>query len=96
MVGGLKIISVKEGHEAEFETLFEELRGKIREHEPGCVLYSLLKSRGEPRSYIVQEQYRDYADLDAHQVSEYGGVYFPKMRGILETITVEYFDVLVP
>jgi quinol monooxygenase YgiN len=53
MVGGLKIILVKQGHEREFESLFAELRAKMREHEPDCLLYSLLKSRTNPRSYIV-------------------------------------------
>ncbi|MGB6199482.1 MAG: putative quinol monooxygenase [Candidatus Acidiferrales bacterium] len=95
MVGGLKIITVNRGHEQEFESLFSELRMKIRDHEPGCLLYSLLKSRTEPRSYIVQEQYRDQVAWEAHQSSAYGKIYFPKIRAILESITVEYFDAVV-
>jgi quinol monooxygenase YgiN len=96
MVGGLKVILVKAGHEQEFESSFAELRQIMHEKEPGCSLYSLLKSRTNPRSYIVHEQYRDPPVLDAHQTSPHGKVYFPKMRAILETITVEYFDVVVP
>ena len=86
---------VQAGHEPEFEAKFAELRQAMREHEPGCLLYSLLKSRTNPRAYIVHEQYRDEAALDAHQTSPHGQIYFPKMRGILETITVEYFDGVV-
>ena len=48
MVGGLKIVQVKQGHEAELERLFAELRAEMRTHEPGCLLYSLLKSRAKP------------------------------------------------
>jgi quinol monooxygenase YgiN len=96
MVGGLKIILVKPGHEQEFESLFRELRAQVRDHEPDCLLYSLLRSRTDPRSYIVQEQYRDQAALDAHQSSSHGKIYFPRTRAILESITVEYFDVRVP
>lgn len=59
------------------------------------MLYSLLKSRTEPRAYFVQEQYRDQAALDEHQSSAHGKVYFPAIRAILESITVEYFDVAV-
>jgi quinol monooxygenase YgiN len=92
MVGGLKIIQAKSGHEAEFERLFGELRELIRAQEPGCLLYSLLRSRARKGAYIVQEQYRDQAALDAHQKSPYGSVYFPKIRAILESISVEYFD----
>jgi quinol monooxygenase YgiN len=96
MVGGLKVILVQEGHDQEFERLFAEMRAAIRDQEPGNVLYSLLKSRTNPRSYIVHEQYRDQAALDAHQSSAHGKIYFPKIRAILESINVEYFDVVVP
>jgi quinol monooxygenase YgiN len=95
MVGGLKQVVVQAGHEPEFEALFVELRQAMHEHEPGCLLYSLLRSRTNPRAYIVHEQYRDQAALDAHQTSPHGQIAFPKMRGIIETITVEYFEGVV-
>ncbi len=95
MVGGLKIIVVKAGHEREFESLFGEMRSKIREQEPNCSLYSLLKSRTDSRAYIVQEQYRDQAALEEHESSAHGKVYFPAIRAAIESITVEYFDAVV-
>jgi len=66
-----------------------------RVHEPGCLIYSLLKSRAKSGAYIVHEQYRDQAALDAHQKSAHGARYFPKMRAIIEKIEVEYFDGIV-
>jgi quinol monooxygenase YgiN len=96
MVGGLKIVQVKSGEEAHFERLFAELRALMREKEPGCMVYSLLKSRTKAGAYIVHEQYRDQAALDAHQKTSYGADYFPRMRAVIETITVEYFDGVVP
>ena len=95
MVGGLKIVQVKPGHEAEFERLFPELRSEMRGHEPGCRLYALLKSRVKPGAYMVHEQYRDQAALDSHQESAHGAKYFPQMRAIIEKIEVEYFDGVV-
>ena len=95
MVGGLKTVTVKTGHEKEFEALFAALRAEITAHEPGCLYYSLLRSRTNPQAYIVEEQYRDEAAWSAHQSSSYGKTYFPKMRAIID-ITVEYFDVVVP
>jgi quinol monooxygenase YgiN len=95
-IGGLKTILVKEGHEQEFETLFRELRAAIQEGEANCLYYSLLKSRANPRAYIVEEQYRDQAAFDRHQSSAYGKTYFPKIRAVLDRIDVEYFDVVVP
>ena len=95
-IGGLKTIVVQNGHEQEFESLFRELRDAIRDGEPDCLYYSLLKSRTNSRAYIVEEQYRNEAAFDAHQSSEYGKSYFPKIRAILESIQVDYFDVAVP
>jgi quinol monooxygenase YgiN len=95
MVGGLKNVQAKQGHEAELEQLFAELRADVRAHEPGCLLYSLLKSRTKPGAYIVHEQYQNQAALDAHQKSAHGAKYFPRMRAIIEKIDVEYFDGVV-
>jgi quinol monooxygenase YgiN len=68
----------------------------MRDHEPGCVLYSLPKPRSDSGTDIVHEQYDDQAALDAHQSSEHGQVYFPKHSEVLEKIGVEYYDVVVP
>lgn len=95
MVGGLKVLTVMPGHEREFEVLFAELHNDMRLHEPGCLLYSLLKSRKAPRAYIVHEQYTDQAALDLHEKSAHGARYFPKIRALLEHIEVEYFDGIV-
>jgi quinol monooxygenase YgiN len=95
MVGGLKVLTIKPGMEKEFETLFTELRNEMRKHEPGCLLYSLLKSRRNPSDYIVQEQYVDQAALDFHSQSVHGTRYFPRMRAVLEKLDVEYFDGVV-
>jgi len=53
-IGGLKTIVVQEGCEHQFESLFRELREAIRGGEPDCLYYSLLKSRTNPRAYIVE------------------------------------------
>jgi quinol monooxygenase YgiN len=95
MVGGLKVILVKPGHEQEFESLFSELREEMRRQELDCLLYSLLKSRINPCSYIVHEQYRNQAALDTHQSSPHGKIYFPRIRTILDSISVEYFNGVV-
>jgi quinol monooxygenase YgiN len=95
IVGGLKTVQVKPEHIAQFERLFAELRAEMRKHEPDCLLYSLLKSRAKPGAYIVHEQYRHQAALDAHQKSAHGAKYFPQMRVIIEKIDVEYFDGVV-
>ncbi len=88
MVGGLKILTVTLGREMEFEALFAELRNEMHTHEPGCLLYSLLKSRTSSSDYIVHEQYVDQAALDFHSRSAHGAHYFPRMRALFDKIDV--------
>jgi len=51
------------------------------------VYHSLLRSRTNPRAYVVEESRR--SGVEAHQSSPFGNTYFPKMRAIID-ITVEY------
>jgi len=95
MVGGLKIVQVKSGHEAAFERLFQELRDVMKAQEPGCLVFSLLKSRAKPGAYIVHEQYRDQAALLAHENAPHGAEYFPRLRALIDSLNVEYFDGVV-
>ena len=95
MVGGQKILTVKAGREREFEALFAELRNEMHKHEPGRVLYSLLKSRKSSSDYIVHEQYVNQAALDLHSQSAHGAHYFPLMRALFDKIDVEYYDGVV-
>jgi quinol monooxygenase YgiN len=91
-IGGIKNIVVQEGKEAEFEKLFFEMLEEIRKNEPGNMYYDLYKSKTNPRGYLVMERYKDQSAWQTHQDSAYGKLYFPKIRAILESITVEYFD----
>lgn len=96
VVGGLKTVVVKEGHEQAFQALFAELREAILQREPGCLVYALMKSRTTPRAYIVQEQYVDEDALEAHVTAPYSDTLFPAIRRLLERIEVEYFDGINP
>lgn len=91
-IGGIKKIIVQEGKETEFEKLFFEMLSHIRKEETGNIYYDLYKSRTSAQAYVVTERYKDQAAWQAHQDSEYGKIYFPKIRAILESIEVEYFD----
>ena len=52
IVGGIKSVTVMEGKENEFESLFRELTVKVREHDKECNYYDLYKSE-QPRTYLV-------------------------------------------
>jgi quinol monooxygenase YgiN len=91
IVGGLKSVTVLEGKESEFESLFIELAEKVRDHDKECNYYDLYKSK-QPRTYLVMEQYENNNALQRHQKSDYGKYYFSKIRELLENIDVNYFE----
>jgi quinol monooxygenase YgiN len=66
MIGLIATLKVQEGKNAEFEAVFSELAAKVRENEPGNVLYQLTKSRADAITYKVLEIYRDQDSLTAH------------------------------
>jgi quinol monooxygenase YgiN len=94
VVGGLKSITVMEGKENEFESLFRELVTKVRESDRKYNCYDLYKSE-RPRTYLVMEQYVNKNALQQHQKSDHGKYYFPKIRELLEKIEVSYFECAV-
>jgi len=58
----------KVGREAEVTTLFEKLTEQSRK-EPGCAMYLVHRHKTEPRRFLVYEQYKDDAALEAHRAS---------------------------
>lgn len=49
----------------------------VREAEPGCVRYDVIRLDVDPDRFIIYEQYRDQEALDAHAVT-------PHFRTIVE------------
>ena len=95
VIGGLKHVTVVEGKENEFESLFKELAVKVRKHDKRCNYYDLYKSE-QTRNYTVMEQYEDKEALQMHQKSEHGQHYFPKLRERIENIEVTYYVCVAP
>jgi quinol monooxygenase YgiN len=91
VVGGLKSVTIMEGKENEFESLFRELAVKVRDYDKGCNYYDLYKSE-QPRTYLIMEQYKNKNALQQHQRSEHGKYYLPKIHGIIEKIEAGYFE----
>jgi quinol monooxygenase YgiN len=79
MIGVLAMLKVQDGKQAEFEAVFGELVKQVRANEPGCLLYSLTQKQGSPTEYVVMEQYKDQAALDAHGKTDYFRAAGPKM-----------------
>ena len=70
-VGILATITVKEGMNAEFETVFAALAEQVRANEPGNLLYVLNRSRANGQVYKVMEQYENMEAVQTHGQTPY-------------------------
>jgi quinol monooxygenase YgiN len=68
-------VTIKTGHEDEVIVPLRKLQEETR-REPGCISYFVQRSRENASRYLIYEQYKDQAALDAHRASshfqEYG------------------------
>ena len=60
------ILTVKAGHEAEFERIMQVTVPKVRE-EPGNHAYVLNRSTENPRVFLIYEEYEDAEALESHR-----------------------------
>jgi quinol monooxygenase YgiN len=58
----------KSGTESEVARLFRPLTEASRK-EPGCLMYIVHQRKDDPRRFLVYEQYKDEAALEAHRNS---------------------------
>ena len=85
-------VTIKTGHEDAVLDPLLKLQEETR-REPGCIFYVVQRSRENPRHYLIYEQYKDAAALDAHRNSphfkQYGtGGFYP----FVEDRRAELFD----
>jgi|SRR3954454_23523375 autoinducer 2-degrading protein len=73
------------GKGAEVEAALKEMAACVREQEPGCLLYHVNRSRENADLFLLYEQYRDMAALEAHRAT-------PHFREIIEGTIVPLHD----
>jgi quinol monooxygenase YgiN len=61
-------VTVREDRATEFHDVAARLTATTREQDEGCLAYVFLQQQGEPREYVLYEQWRDQSALDAHLV----------------------------
>ncbi len=71
MLGIVATLKIKAGSESAFEAVFKDLQAKVRANEPGCLQYDFFRSKKDPQTYVMMEQYATAADLDAHGKSDH-------------------------
>ena len=77
----------KTGREAEVAAVFSKLTEESRK-EPGCAMYLVHRHRTEPRRFLIYEQYKDEAALEAHRSAphflQYAKKELPKIADRIE------------
>jgi quinol monooxygenase YgiN len=92
-IGVVATLKVQEGKNADFEKVFTELARAVRENEPGNNYYELHQSREDSQVYVVMEQYKDQAALDAHGQTDYFKAAGASMGGFMGGApNIEFFD----
>ena len=57
---------VKAGREEEWQAMLAELHRTTHAEDDGCLAYAYYRRADNPREYVLFEQWRDAAALDAH------------------------------
>jgi quinol monooxygenase YgiN len=75
---------IKHGRESEFERLQKELSELTHAHEPGTLVYDVLRSRAKPRTYVVYGRFKDEAAFQLHQASVFHDRLVPPIMACVE------------
>jgi quinol monooxygenase YgiN len=70
MIGVIATLKVKEGNEADFESVMKRLMEAVNANEDGCSLYALHKGE-DPQTYVMMERYNNQDALTAHSQTSY-------------------------
>ena len=87
-------VTAKEGDQARVAELFGQLAAASRE-EPGNVFYIPHRDPGNPRAFVVYEQYRDKAAFEAHGASEhFKTIALGELFGLFEDRQRDFYETL--
>lgn len=76
-----------------FENLLTRLVRHVHANEPGTTFFQMVRSRTDPLTYLVIEQYADEAALSAHSDTNYLKATVPEMLTYLSAPpALESFD----
>jgi quinol monooxygenase YgiN len=85
-------LTMSAGHENDITDMFRKLQAATRQ-EPGCITYVVQRSRENPRHYLVYEQYKNEAALEAHRNSPHFKQYATDgVFRFVEERRAEFFD----
>ena len=83
------IIRAKVGQEQELGRRITALLEPTRA-EPGCLAYDLFQSTEDPAVWILIEQWRSVADLDAHVLTSHMVAFLARSAEVLEVLPANF------
>ena len=76
----------------DFDNLVERTTAKIRENEPGTLIYATHKVKDAPLSRIFYELYESREAFDAHELQEHTKCFLDEREQYLTVARVEFLD----
>jgi quinol monooxygenase YgiN len=92
MIAVIATVKVKEGREAEFESLFAQLKALVTQHETGTVAYDLFLPRNDSGFYKIIEHYLDADHWQSHKEASYTREFVPQLHGLFAEGSAETLD----
>ena len=81
-IGIIATLKIQAGKGAEFEAIFAELEAAVSAKEPGNNFYACHRT-DDDTVYVVMEQYKDQAAVDAHGASDHFKSIGAKLGGVM-------------
>jgi quinol monooxygenase YgiN len=93
MITILFSMTIKAGREAEWRSMRADVHRTTHAEDDGCLAYDFYRRADNPREYVLFEQWRDEAALDAH-LARVRRVYGPPPTpgGRLPAVFLDLFD----
>jgi quinol monooxygenase YgiN len=86
-------LKIKAGMEAEFERLQQELAQLTHQHEPGTLVYDVIKHREQPRTYVVYGRFKDEAAFQYHQTTAFHDRLVPPIMACIDgAMDLQFYD----
>ena len=83
MIGQIIRLKIKEGTQAEFESLVAQLMRDVMSNEPGSI-YDVRRVRGQPGTYFYFISFPDQAAYDRYMEADYHTRMSPKAVALLD------------
>ena len=91
-IAGVVTLIAGEGKEDALIALLTQMHVEAAKDE-GCDVYSFMRLKREPRTFVLVEFYRDKAGFATHRANPAWAALGPALQELIESMTVQLGDV---